>query len=559
MPAEIRKLGRYEIIREIGRGGMAVVYLARQKDLDRVVALKELAAFHAADPDLAERFVRESRISASLSHANVVTVHDFFEFEGTPYIAMEYFERGSLRPFVGRLTLAQIAGVLEGVLAGLTHAETRGVVHRDLKPENVMVAADGSVKIADFGIAKALNQVAESRALSATGTTLGTPAYMAPEQARSTGVGPWTDVYSTGVMAYELILDRLPFTPGDTPVAVLLRVVNDPVPPPREIDPRLDPTLAAWLERMLAKDPADRPAGARAAWQEFEETIIGLIGPRWRRDAPLVELAKPASETHAVTPVRKVAPTELATPAVGSEPLWGRTTRRRLPLAVAAVLVVALVAGLALATVIGDGETSTRTEADQGSTSIPEASGTAADTASNVITESVAGFSVEIPKSWRTISAEDVTEEGGTLDQALDEVPALEPYVAQLKRADSPLKLFAHDEDGFTTNMMIGVQDLPPGMDRQDYEQWTLDYTKRLPFVVGDVKTDRVALPAARALRLRYRSRVETADIAVMTAGTQYVLVVGGRAYVLTFSTQPSLEPQDGKTFRSIAQSFRVG
>ena len=119
MPEVLRKLGRYEIVREIGRGGMAVVYLARQTDLDRVVALKELAAFHAADPAFAERFVRESRIAGSLSHPNIVTVHDFFEHEGTPYIAMEYVERGSLRPLVERLTFAQIAGVLECMLAGL--------------------------------------------------------------------------------------------------------------------------------------------------------------------------------------------------------------------------------------------------------------------------------------------------------------------------------------------------------------------------------------------------------------------------------------------------------
>src|SRR6266568_3129032 len=155
MPETIRKVGRYEIVREIGRGGMAVVYLARQTDLDRHVALKELAAFHATDPNFAERFLRESRLAGSLSHPNIVTVHDYFESGGTPFIAMGYVQRGSLRPYVGKLTLAQIIGVLEGVLAGLAHAEAAGIVHRDLKPENIMVAADGRVKITDFGIARA--------------------------------------------------------------------------------------------------------------------------------------------------------------------------------------------------------------------------------------------------------------------------------------------------------------------------------------------------------------------------------------------------------------------
>src|SRR5262249_9128876 len=137
---QTRRLGRYEIIREIGRGGMAIVYLARQTDLDRQVALKELPAFHATDKAFASRFLRESRIAGSFSHPNIVTVYDYFEHDGLPYIAMEYVPRGSLRPHIGRLTLAQIGGVLEGLLAALAYAASRGVVHRDLKPENLMLS-----------------------------------------------------------------------------------------------------------------------------------------------------------------------------------------------------------------------------------------------------------------------------------------------------------------------------------------------------------------------------------------------------------------------------------
>src|SRR3954453_17192595 len=158
-PEVLRKVGRYEILREVGRGGMAVVYLARQTDLDRDVALKELGSFHASDPSFAQRFLRESRVAGSLSHPNIVTVHHYFEHDGTPYIAMEYIERGSLRPYVSRMTFAQIGGVLGGLLGGLPHAESHGIVHRDLKPENLMVTADGRVKIADFGIAKATTRM----------------------------------------------------------------------------------------------------------------------------------------------------------------------------------------------------------------------------------------------------------------------------------------------------------------------------------------------------------------------------------------------------------------
>src|ERR1041384_2278118 len=138
MPDVMKTVGRYEILREVGRGGMAMVYLARQTDLDRFVALKELGAFHASDPSFAQRFLRESRVAGSLSHPNIVTVHDYFEHDGTPYIAMEYVERGSLRPYVGRMNLAQIGGVLEGLLAGLTHAGGNRIVDRAPQPPQLM-------------------------------------------------------------------------------------------------------------------------------------------------------------------------------------------------------------------------------------------------------------------------------------------------------------------------------------------------------------------------------------------------------------------------------------
>src|SRR5947209_3402168 len=184
-------VGRYEILREIGRGGMAIVYAARQPDLDRQVALKELSRFHASSAEFAHRFLRESRLAGSLNHPNIVTVHEYFEHRGTPYIAMELVPRGSLRPYAKLLSIAQVAGVLEGVMAALAHAETAGIVHRDMKPENVMVTADGRVKITDFGIARA-TQRAGTHYMTATGMTVGTPIYVAPERAMAGEIGPWT-------------------------------------------------------------------------------------------------------------------------------------------------------------------------------------------------------------------------------------------------------------------------------------------------------------------------------------------------------------------------------
>src|ERR1700754_324061 len=273
MPEVLKTVGRYEILRDVGRGGMAIVYLARQSDLDRFVALKELGAFHASDPSFAQRFLRESRVAGSLSHPNIVTVHDYFEHDGTPYIAMEYVERGSLRPYVGRMTFAQISGVLEGLLAGLTHAESQGIVHRDLKPENLMVTADGRVKIADFGIAKATTRMQTGAFLTATGTTVGTPTYMAPEQAMAQDIGPWTDLYSVGCMAFELFTGNVPFHDSDAPMAILLRHVNE--------------RISDWIERLLVKEPTQRTQSAQDAWDDFEEIVLGLLGPRWRREARL--------------------------------------------------------------------------------------------------------------------------------------------------------------------------------------------------------------------------------------------------------------------------------
>jgi serine/threonine protein kinase len=295
MPDLVRTVGRYSIVSELGRGGMAIVYLARQLDLDRLVALKELAAFHAAsDPSFAQRFVRESRLAGSLVHPNVITVFDYFEHDGTPYIAMEYVERGSLRPYVGRMTLAQIGGVLEGLLAGLGAAEQHGIVHRDLKPENLMVSASGSVKIADFGIARATQAADTGAFVTATGTTVGTPPYMAPEQAMGKGkeVGPWTDLYSVGCMSYELFTGKPPFYDADEPLAILLRHITEQLPPAAEVA-GVDPDISAWIERLTAKERAGRPESATAAWEELEEILIGKLGPRWRREARLGDPPRP--------------------------------------------------------------------------------------------------------------------------------------------------------------------------------------------------------------------------------------------------------------------------
>jgi Protein kinase domain len=309
MPEVMKTVGRYEILREVGRGGMAMVYLARQTDLDRFVALKELGAFHASDPSFAQRFLRESRVAGSLSHPNIVTVHDYFADGGVPFIAMEYLERGSLRPFVRGVSVPEIGGILEGLLAGLAGAEQHGVVHRDLKPENLLVTTEGRVKIADFGIAKATKDLQTAANLTVPGTTVGTPNYIAPEQAMGRAVGPWTDLYSVGVIAFELFVGRTPFGDTSDPMGVVLRQVNEAIPPVTSLVPGADPGLAAWVDWLVSKDPLARPQSALEAWDALEERLIEVAGPRWRREALLLDPAQ-----RAVLTIGPVTPPALDAP-----------------------------------------------------------------------------------------------------------------------------------------------------------------------------------------------------------------------------------------------------
>jgi hypothetical protein len=327
-----RTVGGYEIVRVIGRGGMATVYLARQTELQREVALKELTLFDGADPEQARRFLREARLAGSFSHPNIVTVHDYLEEDGRPYIAMEYLERGSLRPYVGRMSLAQVGGVLQGVLSALMHAEERGVVHRDLKPENLMVTTQGSVKVADFGIAKATSAT-QTGDLTTTGTTLGTPHYMAPERAMGQEIGPWSDLYSVGVIVFELLVGRRPFDGTDTPMAILMRQINEPIPPVSSLVPDVDLAISDWIERLLVKDPERRTRSAAVAWDQLDDILGGMLGARWQRHAALPERPGSAAAERTTAPAAAAAePAGVAVPEAAAAAQKPTGATRRLPM-----------------------------------------------------------------------------------------------------------------------------------------------------------------------------------------------------------------------------------
>jgi serine/threonine protein kinase len=381
----------YRLLGAIGRGGMATVYLARQGDLRRLVALKELGALHASEAVNAGRFLREARVSAALSHPSIVTVYDFFEAEGTPYIAMEYVPGGTLRPQVGGVSLAQTVGMLESVLAGLAQAEQHGVVHRDIKPENLMVASDGRVKITDFGIAKATGAVQTASMRTATGTTIGTPNYMAPEQAMGQRVGPWTDLYSLGVVSFEMLVGRTPFYDSDSAMSMVFRQVNEPIPPVRDLEPDVDPAVSSWIERLVEKDPARRPQSAAEAWGELEAAAVAALGPRWRDESRLVPAAPPELDTAALAVAPAVARTATTSlQGAGARAPRSETgavtvaadaaspppaQRRRRPLVVLAVLLLIAIVAAAAAFAGSGGSSPSSTASPPSSSSSPPSGG----------------------------------------------------------------------------------------------------------------------------------------------------------------------------------------
>jgi serine/threonine protein kinase/Tol biopolymer transport system component len=254
-----RAVGPYEVLELIGGGGMGVVYRARDARLARTAALKFLPAELTRDPGAKERFVEEARAASSLDHPNLCTILEMGETpDGRLYLAMPCYDGETLRRRIerGPLPLAEAVDIAEQVARGLSKAHRNGIVHRDIKPANVMLTADGVVKILDFGLAK----LAGAAALFRSGSSAGTPAYMSPEQARGDDVDPRTDLWSLGVMLYEMLAGRRPFR-GEREQAVIFSILNERPQPLRELRPDVPPELAALVDRLLAKSPAERPAG----------------------------------------------------------------------------------------------------------------------------------------------------------------------------------------------------------------------------------------------------------------------------------------------------------
>src|SRR5918994_2197983 len=266
--------GRYLIVRKLGSGGMANVYLAHDQELGRRVAIKILDDRHAADEQFVERFRREAKNAAGLSHPNIVSIYDRGEAEGSYYIAMEYVEGRTLKELLvarGPSPLGIAIDYTRQILSALRFAHRNGIVHRDIKPHNVIVDGDGRVKVRDFGIARA----GAASQMTEAGSVIGTAQDLSPEQARGAPVDQTSDLYSTGIVLYELLTGAVPFT-GETPVEIAMKHLSQAPVPPSAHRPEVPRDLDYVVLRALAKDPADRYHSAEEMDSDLERIGRGI-------------------------------------------------------------------------------------------------------------------------------------------------------------------------------------------------------------------------------------------------------------------------------------------
>ena len=321
MSAGVKQIGRYEILSELGRGSMGVVFKAKDPLIERLIALKTITASVADDPGLLERFRREAKAAGALQHPNIVTIYEMGEADGVPFIAMEYLEGESIEAMISRRApapLAQKVGYLVQTCRALQYAHRRGVIHRDIKPANIVVTVEGVVKVVDFGIARLANA-----SKTQTGTMLGTLAYMAPQQIQGERADARSDIWSVGVVLYELLTGRRAFQ-GENHAALMLSILqNDPVPLPHLL-PGCPHQLDTISRRTLAKD-------LDARYQSMEELLLELKSA-WaalhlnKTEKAPAEAASTAGDVYAHQSVASQAKTQIA-PAAAKIPLRNKPAR----------------------------------------------------------------------------------------------------------------------------------------------------------------------------------------------------------------------------------------
>ncbi len=330
-------IGRYVILKEIGRGGQSRVYLARDPAIERTVAIKQIRAVTELPEEIrgqfVTRFLQEARVAGTLSHPNIVSIHDIGEDEAGPYIVMEFVDGETLDAVIERSDQAETSSVIPTLLqicSGLSFAHQHGVVHRDVKPANIMLNREGFVKLVDFGVARVA-----STHLTQTGTLLGTPSYMSPEQIQGEDIDQRSDIFSLGIVFYEVLTGRLPFA-GKNPTTMIFRIVNDPHSPLGEIDPVLAGDFGPIIDRCLAKSPADRYQDCRQLAADLSRLLPPEVAAESRLDATMGKTAAipatgPGGEADAKATLVDGAETTLLVeePAATSETQWTLPVSRK--------------------------------------------------------------------------------------------------------------------------------------------------------------------------------------------------------------------------------------
>ncbi|HEX2728234.1 MAG TPA: Stk1 family PASTA domain-containing Ser/Thr kinase [Rubrobacteraceae bacterium] len=400
---------RYTLLNRLGSGGMAEVYLAHDEVLDRDVALKALREQYAEDESFVERFRREARNAASLSHPNIVQVYDQGRAEnGTYYMAMEYVPGGTLKDRIvehGALAPSEAAGLAAQVAEALAVAHDRGIVHRDIKPQNVLMTPSGETKVADFGIARA----ASATVMTQTNLVLGTAGYMAPEQAAGEKVSPATDLYSLGVVLYEMLTGALPYE-ADTPIAIAMKHVNEPPRHPREANPEVPAELNAIVVRLLAKAPNERYSSAEELARDLRSVAAGT-GAGISAAATTVQAPRAATQQQT-----RVAPATARGPV---------RRRRGLPVLLGLLALLLLFGGLAWAW-YGAGDSG-------GGVEVPDVVGLEEEAARQQLTN--AGLQAEVSKKEssadevgkvlsQSVTAGESVEKGSSVRLTVGEAPS---------------------------------------------------------------------------------------------------------------------------------------
>lgn len=308
-PITHRRIAHYTIVEELGRGGMGTVYKAKDETLDRFVALKVLGEHLMADPEAVQRFLREAKSAAALSHPHIVQIHAVGEENGRHYFVMEHVPGRTLDQVVrseGRVDVRRSAQWVLEAARGLAAAHDQGVLHRDVKPANLIFDRHGRIKIADFGLALSLSA---ANRLTATGMLMGTPGYLAPEQCEGSEADPRTDLYSLGITWYELLTGVLPFS-ADSPAAVLVKILQSEPPPVEELRPEVDPEVRRILGRMMAKKRQDRFPDAHALIAELERFLaVPAATDKYATTSPSAPTTLlPATPTPPPLPVAQAAP-----------------------------------------------------------------------------------------------------------------------------------------------------------------------------------------------------------------------------------------------------------